>query len=105
MDVATAVIQWLGTNCGKSFLMECDNEIKRRSDLESESEWIKYALKNKTWEDFESSDEINQIATSISDRWGSLESHRSQLKTEILALVQVAISGIKIKDAKKSLSH
>lgn len=29
MDVATAVIQWLGTNCGQAFLHTIENETKR----------------------------------------------------------------------------
>lgn len=32
-DVATAVIQWLGTNCGNGFVRECEAKIQRLDDL------------------------------------------------------------------------
>ena len=35
-DVATAIIQWLGTSCGKSFLWTCEKRIRDAADHDSE---------------------------------------------------------------------
>ena len=32
--VAATVIQWLGTNCGRAFLHECEREIERQRETE-----------------------------------------------------------------------
>lgn len=40
-DVATAVIQWLGTNCGQAFVSECEREVaERRADRRAmDTQW------------------------------------------------------------------
>lgn len=34
MEVATTVIQWLGTNCGSCFLQQCEDEIAKQSGVQ-----------------------------------------------------------------------
>lgn len=48
VEVATTVIQWLGTNCGKCFLHECEQEIAHQKELAAKkfnAKWNKYKKK------------------------------------------------------------
>lgn len=88
MDVATAVVQWLGTNCGRGFIWECDAEIKRRGELDSYQDWRNYRLHNAPWKDLAEQPRICQAAKKVAQDYGKTEAARNALEREILALMQ-----------------
>ncbi len=90
MDVATAVVQWLGTNCGDGFLRDCETEIKRRQDVER-GDFGQLQSHNTPWKEFSAQPKSQQLAKLIADKYASTEHGRRHLENEILTLVQFAV--------------
>lgn len=88
MDVATAVVQWLGTNCGRSFIWECEAEIKRRNETDAYRDWRNYRLRNVPWKELADQPKVVQVAKKIAEDFGRTESGRRYLEGEIMALMQ-----------------
>lgn len=89
MDVATTVIQWLGTNGGRCFIESCEREWKRRNEL-TRGDWCKWTHNPATWSGREDKPELMQIAQHIAERWAISESSRYTLYHEIAALLILA---------------
>lgn len=86
MDVATTVVQWFGTNCGRGFLDECEREIKRRDA--QRSDLFNWAHNKRSFAANQEQTEVQQMATDIANRYGSSSFGRATLRSEILGLLE-----------------
>lgn len=64
MDVATAVVQWLGTNCGQCFIAECERLIKQGQKLRAHFERVTHVH---NWKDYPEKSIFNRIAEKIAN--------------------------------------
>jgi hypothetical protein len=87
MDVATEVVQWLGTNCGLSMIRTCEAEISRREKLERCRGNFAFQLHGSPFEQFAMMPQIEQLAELLANKWARSDSSRAYLKREILDLV------------------
>lgn len=101
MDVATAVVQWLGTNCGNAFIWECNAEIARRHELDSRKEWRDYRLHNTPWKELAAKSDVEQAAKKVADDYGRTEHGRRALEREILALMQFVVASEVLSQLKR----
>ena len=78
MDVATAVIQWLGTNCGRCFVDKCEREIEtqRIERSETKTDWWSLRVEFPEGKD---RDRIESIARQIANESSQSEARREQV--------------------------
>jgi hypothetical protein len=81
MDVATTVVQWLGTNCGQSFIWQCEQEWKARRAERSEFESVTHVAKS--WSEYREKPTYKRIADSIAEKYAKDDRLRESLSVEI----------------------
>lgn len=83
MDVATAVIQWLGTNCGCSFLRSCEREIdeQRMERQKSQTHTIGLGHEFPAGAD---RDRVESVCGQVANQCGKSESHRDFIKQQMM---------------------
>lgn len=81
MDVATTVVQWLGTNCGRCFIDQCEREWEKRREERRDFEHVAHIAQ--TWTEYREKPVYMRIADSIAEKFGRTDEHRRQLSTEI----------------------
>lgn len=73
--VAASIIQWLGTNCGGSFLANCEAEIKKqRAERESYGVSYPYCC---SFDPIAESEELRRVAASIAEDFISKDKYPS----------------------------
>ena len=102
MTIATTVIQWLGTNCGRCFIEQAEAEIKKRSACSQQirNRWTK--PHPEAWKEATENGQLNQIAQSIASNFISYESHKSVHTALVRAITNalIAVSSSKVDAAK-----
>lgn len=63
MDVATAVVQWFGTNCGRCFIENCEKEAKKRQAERREFEHVTHMRAH--WQEHDQKPTYRKIGESI----------------------------------------
>jgi hypothetical protein len=82
MDVATTVVQWMGTNCGQSFLNTCDREWKNRRVEREDFEHVTHVAEH--WTEYRNKSLFVRIADSIVEKLPALnEDAKKHLSCEI----------------------
>lgn len=103
MDVATAVVQWLGTNCGMGFRLTCEREAERRRCIRSNFD---YALARTVDEPTKPSErEHDDVARCIAERYVTTEEYRKKLKADILRAMKLAELGKTMKELAGELYY
>lgn len=77
MEVATTVIQWLGTNCGRAFIAKAEAEIERRRAQRVEFNSNGLGSTPESWKESAERGPLYQLAESIADQFISKEKLRS----------------------------
>lgn len=77
MTIATTVIQWLGTNCGRCFISSAEKEIEKRR-----AERVKFGSDGisqtpKAWQDRNENGELWRVADTIAGNFVSITTHES----------------------------
>jgi hypothetical protein len=65
MDVATAVVQWLGTNCGQGFIHEAERETKKRQGERSDFEHVGRVVND--WSEYREKPIYTRVADRIAE--------------------------------------
>ena len=102
MTIATTVIQWLGTNCGRCFIEQAEAEIKKRSAVRNKFGTDGLNHTPEAWKEATENGQLNQIAQSIASNFISYESHKSVHTALVRAITNalVAVSSGKVDSAK-----
>ncbi len=97
MTIATTVIQWLGTNCGNSFIRKAEAEIEKRRAERTKFHTNGCSHSPEAWAQREAEGEMYRVADSIASQFVSVEQSPSVYR----ALRQAIINAIAqfLKDA------
>lgn len=95
MTIATSVIQWLGTNCGRCFIREAEAEIEKRNAVRDEFSTDGMNGTPESWKEATEGGRLNQIARSIASNFISYETHKSAHTALVRAITNALVEAAK----------
>lgn len=96
MTIATSIIQWLGTNCGRCFIREAETEIEKRNAVRDKFLTDGMNHTPESWKEAAEGGQLNKIAQSIASNFISYETHKSAYTALVRAITNALIAASKI---------
>lgn len=96
MDVASTVVQWLGTNCGRAFVEQCEREWAARREERQDFEHVVHQAKS--WTDYRNKSAHQKIADAIVERQSVSREAKEALKRDILKAMLYAQAKAAVAD-------
>lgn len=103
MAVATTVIQWLGTNCGRGFVDAAEKEIKKRNAIRSEFGTHGMGHGPEAYRAMSQDSLEDRVAESIASQFISKDKHDSAYRALRMAIVNALVT-IRKKERDEILS-
>jgi hypothetical protein len=103
-DVATTVIQWLGTNCGRCFIDTAEKEIKRRDAIRQDFHIAGGACSPEAWRELQDQGEVYQVADQIAHSFISVDKNDSAMR-QLRGAIITAIVEFRKRESKRLVGH
>lgn len=96
MTIATSIIQWLGTNCGRCFIREAEAEIEKRNAVRDGFSTDGMNGTPESWKEASEGGQFTQIARSIASNFISCETHKSAHAALVRAIINALVAASKM---------
>ena len=96
MDVATTVVQWLGTNCGRSFIWACEKEWKDRHD--ERADWERVVHATQPWTQYREKPVYQKYADSIAEKVNVSDREKEWIAKEVVKAMLYAKAKAQVEE-------